>query len=81
VVEHLIEFFLSEDSAEFTESKERNERAEDDDGAADELVQLDLVEDGPVGFVMDEALDELFQEVKGEDEQAKDDRLQEDGLV
>jgi hypothetical protein len=74
-------FFFSKNAAEFAEGEERDEGAEDDDGSGNHRFELQLVEDGSRGFVMVEAFDELLQEMKGEDEDAEDERFEKGGLV
>ena len=79
--EYFVKFALAKVPGEFAEGEEGHQGAQDDDGARDELGELDLVQDGARGFVVDEALDELLEEVEGEDEQAEGDGLEYDGLV
>lgn len=80
-MEEVVELVCAEDSAEFGEAKERDEDAEDDDGFGGEIAVVDFVQDGAEGLVVDDAFDELLEEVEGEDEEAKEDCLVEDSLV
>jgi hypothetical protein len=81
VGEEGVEGAFAEDAAEFAEGEEGQQAAEDDDGAGDHPVELDLVEGGAGGFVTDEAFDELLEEVDGEDEEREEDGFEEHRLV
>ena len=72
---------FSEDTAELTEGEEGNERNKDDDGAGSELFEIEALESGAGGLMMDEALDEFLDEVEEEDEDAEEQRFEERGLV
>ena len=66
-----VEARFSEHSAELAEGEEGHERDENDDGARGELFQIEPLKSGSCGVVMDEAFDELLDEVEKEDEDAE----------
>ena len=67
-----VKFILAHHSAKLPEGEEGNEGAEDDDRLADQIVDVDIVHDSSSRQAVNEALDELLDEVEGEDKQAED---------
>src|ERR1700720_1346925 len=76
-----VEFILAHHSAKLPEGEERNEGAEDDERPAEQIVDVDLAPDSSKRIMVNDAFDELLDEVKGEDKQAEDDGLVENRLV
>src|SRR5258708_3195445 len=67
-----VKFVFGHHSPELPEGEEGNEGAEHDDRPPDQIVEVDIVQDRPGRLAVNEALDELLEEVEGEDKQAKD---------
>ena len=63
--EEVVDRVFAEDTAEFSEGEEWEEGEEDDDAASDQLVPVGFEPHGSEGLVVDEAFDELLEEVEG----------------
>ena len=72
---------FAEYAAELAEGEERDERDEDDDGPGDKLFDVEAFEGDASGLVVDEAFDELLNEVEEKDENAEEKSFQQGGLI
>lgn len=79
--EELVGFFGAEYELKLAEREKWQEDAENNETAGGQLVDAKVVDDGPGGFAVDEAFDELLNEVEREDEQAEKEGANKDGLV
>ena len=66
-----VELLFAEDTANLDEGEEGKEGAEDEDRPTYQLIRVDIVDDRSGGLPVNQAFDELLEEVEGEHEQAK----------
>ena len=66
------ELFRAEDALQFPESEEGDKSAEDNQTAAEQVVDADLPERASHGFAMNQQPDRFFEDMKGKYEQTKE---------
>jgi hypothetical protein len=76
-----VKLVFAHHSAKLPEGKQRNECAGYDDRPADQIVEVGVAHDSAGRKAVDEALDELLEEVEAEHKQAEDKGFVEDSQV